>query len=467
MPTFFPCPNPACSYQFDAEQLPAAAMVTCPICRTRFPYRAAAPAAVPAAESDADENWNRPADSERARPRTNRLVNPRNLPKKSKAQLIVTIIGSCAVVVTATFVLISASKLNWFGKDEQNPRFVDENFNFSFMKFDKAKWREDPDLRNKLGMNSFLYRRQDGGDTEAWFGLRCLPLGGEGGVRGPREGELESELKKTFNKFTGIQRDPIQASVGKQAVDGFKFVGELDGASIMGEAYIFHNKGIAYQMLLWTTTGKWGELKGELYGQRDTFLYANQRDKWVDRVAEKAYYVPNGDYEVVDPSGLWQIAIPEMTKRGDFVSDPKLADENATMLFRCVDPDREKGARRSGDYPANAMVLVLPKAGDSLDDAKKYVRDMLIKTSVKADYTFEPYAKLPFEFKAPATTASVGSFKVSNSVDPKDTYFYGISVKKIGGQAVVFVGWCKDKAYAEAYGPLILRFAASLKERHQ
>ena len=45
MANLFPCPNSACTYQFDADQLPAAAMVTCPICRTRFPYRAAAPAA--------------------------------------------------------------------------------------------------------------------------------------------------------------------------------------------------------------------------------------------------------------------------------------------------------------------------------------------------------------------------------------------------------------------------------------
>ena len=38
--TTFPCPNPACGYVFDTVQLPAAAMVTCPLCRTRFPYRA-------------------------------------------------------------------------------------------------------------------------------------------------------------------------------------------------------------------------------------------------------------------------------------------------------------------------------------------------------------------------------------------------------------------------------------------
>lgn len=40
MSTFFSCPNPACSYQFDASQLPPAAIVTCPLCGMRFTYQA-------------------------------------------------------------------------------------------------------------------------------------------------------------------------------------------------------------------------------------------------------------------------------------------------------------------------------------------------------------------------------------------------------------------------------------------
>jgi len=66
MANFFPCPNPACTYQFDADQLPAAAMVTCPICRTRFPYRAAAPAPAPSAalmRSRAPSNVKRPSSA--------------------------------------------------------------------------------------------------------------------------------------------------------------------------------------------------------------------------------------------------------------------------------------------------------------------------------------------------------------------------------------------------------------------
>ena len=53
MPTYFPCPNAQCSYQFDADILPPAAMVTCPLCRTRFPYRANRP--VPTAAGPAGE----------------------------------------------------------------------------------------------------------------------------------------------------------------------------------------------------------------------------------------------------------------------------------------------------------------------------------------------------------------------------------------------------------------------------
>src|SRR3990167_3433911 len=100
MPNFFPCPNPACTYQFDADQLPAAAMVTCPICRTRFPYRAVAPAPTAADESPSNPGGDNPFGSappvERST-RTNRLVTLRNLPKSSKSKTALMALGAAVV----------------------------------------------------------------------------------------------------------------------------------------------------------------------------------------------------------------------------------------------------------------------------------------------------------------------------------------------------------------------------------
>src|SRR5262245_39475072 len=111
MPTLFPCPNPACTYQFDAEQLPAAAMVTCPICRTRFPYRAAAPA--PAASNQyvdkrGDAPYGPPDGAETRSTRPNRLVTPRNLPKSSKSNTALMALGAAVVVAVLAVCLIFA-----------------------------------------------------------------------------------------------------------------------------------------------------------------------------------------------------------------------------------------------------------------------------------------------------------------------------------------------------------------------
>ena len=93
MPNYFPCPNNQCNYQFDADILPPAAMVTCPLCRTRFPYRAnrtAPPATAPAPAS--------PPASE-LRPPPLKLVNIREMPKDGGVLTTVLWVGGFCVVL--------------------------------------------------------------------------------------------------------------------------------------------------------------------------------------------------------------------------------------------------------------------------------------------------------------------------------------------------------------------------------
>ena len=82
MPSYFPCPNTQCSYQFDAEILPPAAMVTCPLCRTKFPYRA-----------------NRPEPAANGPPVAGqRVVNIREMPQSNVMSTVLWVGGFCVVL---------------------------------------------------------------------------------------------------------------------------------------------------------------------------------------------------------------------------------------------------------------------------------------------------------------------------------------------------------------------------------
>src|SRR5262245_7264067 len=53
MSTRLPCPNPACSHVFATDQVHGAAALVCPVCGTRFQFRATPPTAKPGAAAPA------------------------------------------------------------------------------------------------------------------------------------------------------------------------------------------------------------------------------------------------------------------------------------------------------------------------------------------------------------------------------------------------------------------------------
>ncbi len=471
MANFFPCPNPACTYQFDADQLPAAAMVTCPICRTRFPYRAAAPAPVPQQEAaeEGDFEGSAPAAQSPARERPNRLVNAHYVPKSNKSQTALILTGfTLAVAAVLAVIMVSMKSHRWF--DNSGPgadRYTQEEFNFRFSTFDREKWREDADRRGSFGLNGFCQRQRDSdGDADAWIGLRCIKFGNNGD-RGPYEGELDKEMKGVLAKFTGHQEDPLTVTIAGQQVNGLKFTGNMGETTVWGEIHAFHNKGIGYVFVIWASAEKWSAgAKDELTKYRDTFSFANLRDKTTLQSGQsKFYFVEGGEYQLEDTFDLWQRGFPDANgDKGAFPRDPRDEDDNATMVFRCLHPDdRNKLKISDRRYPANAYVMVLQKVNDNLDDVKKYVFDML-KIKKGDGIALEAYQKLPFEFTMPASAATVGSYKLTHSADRDFKYFYVIAVKKVNGQTVAVVGWCKE-SLADVMGPYILRFAASLKDR--
>jgi hypothetical protein len=465
MPSFFPCPNRACGYQFDADQLPAAAMVTCPLCRTRFPYRAAAPTR--AAESQ-DFSSPSAAPEPAARERPNRLVTSHYNAKSSKSQSVMMIAGFTLVAITVIAVIMISSRKSWFKKEEQGETYTDGNFNFNFKRFETS-WREDTGLRGDT-FNGFL---QKSADQEAWIGLRCVYLGGGNGIRGPADGELESQLNLVLRKFTAVQKETTTADIStKKGVPGYKFTGNLGDTAVWGEIFAFDHKGIGYVLAVWSSADKWETARGDLVKLRDSFQFASARDNWKDNKPGGSRIISDGgDFQVSDTTkGLWEKAIPEPKpdekspppKRGTYVRNATDEDENAVMLLQCMRPEDYDKARR--EYPAEVMVLSLAKVPDNVDAVKQYVHDALVRKEGdrKVDFTFEMLDKQPFD--SPAMPADVKAYRVTNTFDRSQKKYYAIKVLKIGANTVAAVGWCRE-ADSDLMGPYIVNMVRTLQPR--
>jgi hypothetical protein len=480
MASYFPCPNPACSYQFDAEQLPAAAMVTCPLCKTRFPYRAAGPAQ-PSDESD--EPWgggkDAPRERDRGAPRPNRLINPRQLPQSNTTQRMLMLVGFTLFVAVVLFLVMYAFRKNPFKSDgDTSETFTNDEFNFTFRKFDK-NWKEDRGLQRRMGVSGFAERRAD---PEAYVVVH----GKDFGMKNPRPGEMRNEMLSMLRTtFKGLERSPLDDKIADQPADGVRFSGELDGTAMTGEGFAFHYKGIGYMLLVFAPLDSWEQARKELDTLRRSFAFANLRNSWQESEASiEHYFIPEGNYEVIDEDGVWERAL-ELPKDDDDPLDPvskkkapppkkgayvltsiKDKDEHATMAFRAFLPVKAK-YRLDHRPKVEALTLVFDKAeGEPLEAARAYWYEKLKKDEggEGVEITFKPLDKAPSGAATPKSDASIGIYQSIHSLDRTAKKLFIMSALKIGDKVVAVVVWGldRDAEYMEQY---MLKFAASLRER--
>jgi len=132
MANYFPLPESACTYQFDADQLPAAAMVTCPIAarasptaRQRPPPRRRFRSKRRKVHGEAQATA-ATAPQSAPRERVNRLVNPRDIPRGNKTQTTLMILGFAMAGITLVAIVVISMKKGFFGSgnDEVGKDYV-------------------------------------------------------------------------------------------------------------------------------------------------------------------------------------------------------------------------------------------------------------------------------------------------------------------------------------------------------
>jgi hypothetical protein len=419
MPKLFPCPNNQCTYQFDAELLPAAAMVTCPLCRTKFPYRAPKP--------EGEE----PKDGAPTGPR---VVSLRTGPNRGSVWTTVGWVGGFTIVLVgllAAFVMWNNKKP---GKSGSGTVFTEDALNFTLEEMG-SDWTEDMDVRKALDVNVFARKRKS---RDAWAALYAKDYGTTNPRRGELRDKLLSALKTQFSNINTVELEG--AKWAGQPAMAYQFDGDANDVHMVGECHAIGYKGIAYAYFIFAPAKEWDNAKSELAALRDKFKLATYREKWTEEVSNVASYPGNG-YEVSDIDGKWVKAKVlqegEKSTKKDYLADPKEIDPSATMAFLISYVPRTAKDRRVNPIDAKAVVVELG-GGDPLETAKNHVVERIKKRRGEdpGAVKLEPYGKSPSGIDLPKDGPAMGRFLFQDPDSPASRELWMISAISVGGKVI-------------------------------
>lgn len=445
MPNLFPCPNSQCNYQFDADLLPPAAMVTCPLCRTRFPYRAARPAAAPGDEA----------------PPGPRVVNLRNQPKQGNIWVTI----AWVAVFCLFLVGVMTAMYIWSRPRVPRPKteYSEERLNFKLDVF-PSSWEEDMRTREGLELNVFVRRRTN---PDGWTGM----LAEDFKDRNPRAGELRDRMLNRLKSY-GRNMNFVELTDTKwmgQPAQGYQFQGDFNDIAVIGEVVAVSYKGIGYIHFAWSTDRDWGAVKEELLGMRSKIRIAGYREKWVEqKINTKTYTHQNPTYSVEDIDAAWQpAALVEEgmpVKKTDYNVDPKDIDPAASFAFRAKFQIKTGGDNRQLAAEAKAIVVEVPKGGDPLETAKQHLIERIKKeyTGDPPEIKLEPMAKSPANIALPADGPNMARLLFKDPLDKDRRHMYIISALNVEGKTIVVEADAQEQyaAYVEEW---MVHLAASLK----
>ncbi|MEZ6142230.1 MAG: hypothetical protein R3B84_16855 [Zavarzinella sp.] len=495
MSQFFPCPNPQCDYPFDSNVLPPAAMVTCPKCATRFPYRAGfpiptmeqlqAPVGSPGGQVPV-AGFAAPAPGATAPASTGErpVVNYATGRRMNNALLTGLLVGGFTlflVLAIVGFLIFNKKGTDFFGPTP----FRDERLNFTFKGFDSG-WEEDAQLRESLQLNIFL-RKKAG--ANAWIGMYAHDFD----TREPRPNELRAQIDRRLRtrfKNTLETREVPGLTWGGQPAIAIEFSANYDTTpeiadeesktflSCRGEVYAMTYKGVAYLLIFWGDAKDWDSLKPELVQVRSRFELGKFREKWKpQQLSTITYTDPKDRFTITDQNEIWRMGRspddPEQKGprkgnaiRNDYYILPKEIDPAGIMCFRAIKKFLDKGGNESGRTDVKALVVELPNTGDPLASAKNHVLERIRRDYPEGteNLTLED-ANSPNEIELPSDgELKIGRFLFRDPLSRDDKTYWIIAARVVGDKTIAVEIDVPEK-YALPVEEWMVNFASSLQPK--
>jgi len=228
-----------------------------------------------------------------------------------------------------------------FGSGTQNGpahTFAESNCQF---RYPGKPWQPDNSQRFFGAAHLALFTRAD---PNAWMALSARDYQ----TRTPRAGELVDETVVRLNsQFKNLEWElkPDEELAGHSARHMF-FQGEVNNVRMVGDCYMFADKGIAYWFTTWTSLESGSAVQEEFQTARKGLSLLKKREGWTEkRPALKTFSGTQAAYSVRDSEELWKEWQPA-----------KDVDPAADLVLQARDRIESKDVDKIG------WVLVLPLA---------------------------------------------------------------------------------------------------------
>jgi hypothetical protein len=443
----FPCPNSACKYQFDRGQLPAAAMVTCPLCRIKFPYRDGkilqqTPVAAEEQATSPEVDFGAPII---------RTVAP---PKSG---------GLTSVVVVLVFLLFVGGGA--FGVwtamnkkvESRKTQFV-ESVNLNFQ-FPPVGWEQDERIKDRMKLGLAVYHRTE---PEGSFGVHVEDFKTREAVLG----ELKERMVRTVKGyFAGVEIEDLpegQKWMDRPAV-GLRFIGRQEEKQIEGRVWVTGYQGVGYGFLAWAPIEGFATFNQEIPALQKLCSTGRARANWQpSKARSRIFDVPGTSLALEDPDAVWN--------KVEATPDPADKDKPFQMVLSLS----AKRNGRGGELPLIATASVYQLKADSQPGrAGKELLDLLLKDEEEAlkagnegkDVPPTILEELPASTSntpIPADATNLKRFLTKNPEQKNLRFIIAVNAVKSGDKLYVVEARCNQKD-AAVLEPFCVHLAASLK----
>lgn len=458
------CPNPSCSYVFDATGLPAGMVLVCPRCTMRFalgplpattPQTGTSPAFPGSSPSPGGFPAMAPAGSSEAippqgevsavQPPAEVIVSPRGSegpPRRpvdwlKTAVLTLLVLGAIGLAGYAVYYNLSLSPTR---RSDAALHYRDLNLAITPL---GEPWQPADELRAQLGSPVFAaYQRAE---PVAFVLLAARNFD----KRNPRPDELQGILQRLLRRI--VEADTLTLMPPEEQdqewmglrLGGYRFRAQAreDQSIISGQAYYAAHQGVAYWFIGWTGETAYEQVKPEFARWRSQCRPLGLREKWNPTLPPA---VPYKNLEVgycfSDPAHLWKEETDEELIKA---RDPQ-ADKYLTLKLYAP------GQRRDLPKEAFLLVYVLPGGAEPLQVAREYVEDSR-KQELRAanpdvnvefqERTEPPEGDLPAGGIETATPILRLRSTVKNALDQNRLHVLS-AVKVAEGRVVALHAWC-------------------------
>jgi hypothetical protein len=432
------CPNPTCTFQFDASLVPPGAVIACPQCRLQFQLPQLPPVATPppVAVGDPTPTANEPHPSrgarggDRGRSRDRRGEDAVPTPRKGNTAALVAVL-----VVGLAFVFCGGVGgvlviLGVFQKKPSNTSpYTYPDYTLSYSGPGEG-WQEDKELQGYMKVNLACFKSSS---PEGYIAVRAMKSEGEAA-----KGDLLPALKAILtDRFDDVDDElsPSEVKLLGGTGEKYEFAGVYKpaGTGCRGEVHAVAVRNLKVWVYCWAERDRFDELAPAFDKFRAGMKLEPRGGEPKVQRQQTEFRTNSGLYLLTDSEGLWRKQ-----------TDPTRQDAAADLWL--IGSKRTATTGQLDQKPsADLVVAVLDPKGDAKAQAKEHILAQNVDGAVVNEQVGDPLGESPSSGQVPATDAVTRMKMTYPDTTGSADKLVVFTVVDTGGKRVVAYGWCQPR----------------------